>query len=82
MVLASAGKPGLSRFPCPDFGGAAPPSFIGEDYFCTSGDEPEFIGDGENPLLSVRILVSLQRQTWSCDSALQPRQMDLIKITN
>ena len=38
-------------YPCPDSGGVAPPSFVGEDYFCASGDEPEFTSDGENPLL-------------------------------
>jgi hypothetical protein len=48
---ASAGVPGSSRYPCPDFNGAAPPSFVGEDYFCASGDEPEFTSDGQNPLL-------------------------------
>ena len=36
---------------CPDSGGIAPPSFVGEDYFCAFGDEPEFTSDGENPLL-------------------------------
>ena len=41
--FASTGQPGSSRFP--------PPSFVGEDYFCASGDEPEFTSDGENPLL-------------------------------
>ena len=49
--FASAGQPESSQHPCPDFGGAAPPSFVGEDYFCASGDEPEFTSDGENPLL-------------------------------
>ena len=49
--FASAGQPGLSRYPCPDFNGAAPPSFVDEGYFCDSGNEPEFTSDGKNPLL-------------------------------
>jgi hypothetical protein len=49
--FASAGVPGSSRHTCPDYNGAAPPSFVGEDYFCASGDEPEFTSDGQNPLL-------------------------------
>ena len=40
MVIACAGQPGLSRFLCPDFGGAAPPTFVGKDDFCASNDEP------------------------------------------
>ncbi len=46
--FASAGSYG---YPCRDNNGAAPPSFVGEDYFCATGDEPEFTSDGQNPLL-------------------------------
>ena len=49
--FASAGQPGSSRFPCPDFSGAAPPSFVGKDCFCAFGVEPEFTSDRENALL-------------------------------
>ena len=46
VIFASAGQPGSSRFPCmPDCGGAAPPSFVGEDYFYASGDEPKLTSD-------------------------------------
>ena len=40
---------GLSRVPCPAFGGPAPPIFVGRDYFCASGNDPEFTSDGQNP---------------------------------
>ena len=49
--FASTGQLESSRYPCQDFGGAAPPSFVGEDYLYAIGDKPEFTSDGENPLL-------------------------------
>ena len=51
VVTCIYGSTRVISVPCQDFGGAAPPSFVGEYYFCAIGDKPEFTSDGENFLL-------------------------------
>ena len=73
--FASAGQPQSSRYPCPDFGGAAHQALLVKTIFVHLVMSQNLPVMEKIPYFSVRILVSLQQQTWSCDSALQLRQM-------